>query len=186
MWINSYKWRCNIPNIVYHVVLGHPVNNPAHTCGMMDGTVRYAWQSSMCSKKFGYICYSKGVLPPPTEGKKIFIISSGRNKICLWCWLLIFVHSPFCVSCNQVLIRDIVQHHGFHTMVTASDFIKMHKAGLVLRWLVVKTEGTLRAFAMWRTIVLSRLSLDMVPLFLYQSFFWWFLSLGFSYTWQTI
>ncbi|XP_023191646.1 macrophage mannose receptor 1-like [Xiphophorus maculatus] len=65
---HGWKWSNGDPFRYLNWNSGHPVNNPAHTCGMMDGTVRYAWQSSMCSKKFGYICYSKGVLPPPTEG----------------------------------------------------------------------------------------------------------------------
>ncbi|XP_043990703.1 macrophage mannose receptor 1-like [Gambusia affinis] len=65
---HGWKWSNGDPFRYLNWDSGHPVNNPAHTCGMMDGTVGYTWQSSLCSKKFGYICYSKGVLPSPTEG----------------------------------------------------------------------------------------------------------------------
>ncbi|XP_014899453.1 macrophage mannose receptor 1-like isoform X2 [Poecilia latipinna] len=63
---HGWQWSNGDPFRYLNWDSGHPVNNPAHTCGVMDGSVRYAWQSSTCNKKFGYICYSKGVLASPT------------------------------------------------------------------------------------------------------------------------
>lgn len=55
----------------YHdLVLGHPLPNPGHSCAIVDGAVQYSWQSSQCTKKLGYICYSEGAVARPTEGKQ--------------------------------------------------------------------------------------------------------------------
>ncbi len=53
-----------------HLVLGHPLSNPGHSCAVADSSVQYSWQSSACTKKLGYICYSEGVVARPTEGKE--------------------------------------------------------------------------------------------------------------------
>ncbi|KAM4727472.1 macrophage mannose receptor 1-like [Anableps anableps] len=65
---HGWKWSNGNPFRYLNWDSGHPIANPAHTCGMMDGGLRYAWQSSKCNKKLGYICYSKGLLASPTEG----------------------------------------------------------------------------------------------------------------------
>ncbi|XP_010784526.1 macrophage mannose receptor 1-like [Notothenia coriiceps] len=47
---------------------GHPLPNPGHDCGIVDPAVQYLWQSSTCTKKLGYICYSERAVTPPTTG----------------------------------------------------------------------------------------------------------------------
>ncbi|XP_054882840.1 macrophage mannose receptor 1-like [Poeciliopsis prolifica] len=63
---HGWKWSNGDPFRYLNWDSGQPITHPAYTCGMMDGTVGYAWQNSICSKEFGYICYSKGVLASPT------------------------------------------------------------------------------------------------------------------------
>ncbi|XP_070829826.1 macrophage mannose receptor 1-like [Chaetodon trifascialis] len=46
---------------------GHPLPNPGHNCAIFDPAVQYSWQSLPCSKKLGYICYSKAVEEVPTQ-----------------------------------------------------------------------------------------------------------------------
>uniref|UniRef100_A0A8C3ALH3 Mannose receptor, C type 1b n=1 Tax=Cyclopterus lumpus TaxID=8103 RepID=A0A8C3ALH3_CYCLU len=49
---------------------GHPLPNPGHNCASVDPAVQYSWQSSTCSKKLGYICYSEvaEILPAQADG----------------------------------------------------------------------------------------------------------------------
>uniref|UniRef100_A0A3Q2FV83 Mannose receptor, C type 1b n=1 Tax=Cyprinodon variegatus TaxID=28743 RepID=A0A3Q2FV83_CYPVA len=65
---NGWKWTNGSPFRYLNWDSGHPLTNAAFSCGLMDGALRYSWQSSKCNKKLGYICYSEGVLPSPTEG----------------------------------------------------------------------------------------------------------------------
>ncbi|XP_070700688.1 macrophage mannose receptor 1-like [Pempheris klunzingeri] len=46
---------------------GHPLPNPGHNCAIIDPAVQYTWQSSTCTKKLGYICYSKAAEEVPTH-----------------------------------------------------------------------------------------------------------------------
>ncbi|XP_075954227.1 macrophage mannose receptor 1-like [Anarhichas minor] len=46
---------------------GHPLPNPGHNCAIVDPAVQYSWQSSPCSKKLGYICYSEVAETPSAE-----------------------------------------------------------------------------------------------------------------------
>ncbi|XP_035994268.1 macrophage mannose receptor 1 [Fundulus heteroclitus] len=64
---HGWKWSNGNPFRYLNWDSGHPLHNPGYSCGMMDGVLRYSWQSSKCNKKLGYICYSKGVLASPTE-----------------------------------------------------------------------------------------------------------------------
>ncbi|KAF1383673.1 hypothetical protein PFLUV_G00134290 [Perca fluviatilis] len=57
-------------------ITGHPLPNPGHDCTIVDGAVQYAWQSSSCTKKLGYICYSEGPGAPPTEAVETGFCSS--------------------------------------------------------------------------------------------------------------
>uniref|UniRef100_A0A3Q0R9F3 Mannose receptor, C type 1b n=1 Tax=Amphilophus citrinellus TaxID=61819 RepID=A0A3Q0R9F3_AMPCI len=66
-YVSGEVTKSVIFNFYHYGTLGHPVSNPGHTCGIIDGAVQYSWQSSKCNKKLGYICYSKGPLTPPTE-----------------------------------------------------------------------------------------------------------------------
>ncbi|XP_037537284.1 macrophage mannose receptor 1-like [Nematolebias whitei] len=65
---HGWKWTNGNPFRYLNWDSGHPLSYPGHVCGNIDGSVRFSWQSSTCDKKLGYICYSKGVLPSPTEG----------------------------------------------------------------------------------------------------------------------
>ncbi|KAM8849997.1 macrophage mannose receptor 1-like isoform 2-T2 [Spinachia spinachia] len=47
---------------------GYPLPSPGHSCGMVDPAVQYSWQSLPCSKKLGYICYSKAAEILPAQG----------------------------------------------------------------------------------------------------------------------
>ncbi|XP_041804377.1 macrophage mannose receptor 1-like [Chelmon rostratus] len=46
---------------------GHPLRNPGHNCATFDPAVQYSWRSLPCSKKLGYICYSKAAEELPTQ-----------------------------------------------------------------------------------------------------------------------
>lgn len=62
---------CHHMKLNHHLVLGHPHSSPGHNCGIMNSAVQYSWQSSSCTKRLGYICYSKKEVPVlPTEGKE--------------------------------------------------------------------------------------------------------------------
>ncbi|XP_035764283.1 macrophage mannose receptor 1-like [Neolamprologus brichardi] len=63
-----WKWSNGNPYAYLNWDSGHPVSNPGYKCGIIDGAVQYSWQSLKCNKKLGYICYSEGPLPAPTEG----------------------------------------------------------------------------------------------------------------------
>ncbi|MEQ2266141.1 hypothetical protein XENORESO_019167, partial [Xenotaenia resolanae] len=65
---HGWKWSNGNPFRYLNWDSGHPLSNPGYSCGMMDGVLRYSWQSSKCNKKLGYICYSQAVLASPTEG----------------------------------------------------------------------------------------------------------------------
>ncbi|XP_037837906.1 macrophage mannose receptor 1-like [Kryptolebias marmoratus] len=65
---HGWKWSNGNPFRYLNWDSGHPLSYPGYVCGIVEGAVRYSWQSSKCDKKLGYICYSKGVLPSPTEG----------------------------------------------------------------------------------------------------------------------
>lgn len=47
---------------------GYPLPYPGHYCAIMNGAMGYAWQSSTCNKKMGYVCYTEGLAPHPTDG----------------------------------------------------------------------------------------------------------------------
>lgn len=56
-------------NVFFLPFVGYPLLNPGHYCAIMNGAVMYAWQSSTCTKKLGYICYVEGVTSHPTDGR---------------------------------------------------------------------------------------------------------------------
>ncbi|XP_047444532.1 macrophage mannose receptor 1-like [Mugil cephalus] len=64
---HGWQWSNGNPYRYLNWDSGHPLSNPGDNCGVIDGEVQYSWQSSKCDKKLGYICYSEGVLAPPTE-----------------------------------------------------------------------------------------------------------------------
>ncbi|XP_040027915.2 macrophage mannose receptor 1 isoform X1 [Gasterosteus aculeatus] len=58
---------------------GHPLPNPGHSCGIVDPAVQYSWQSLPCSKKLGYICYSKAAETLPAQ--------AGMTGFCSRPWI---------------------------------------------------------------------------------------------------
>ncbi|XP_038573590.1 macrophage mannose receptor 1-like [Micropterus salmoides] len=64
---HGWQWSNGRPYRYLNWDSGHPLSSPGHNCAIVDGAVQYSWQSSTCTKKLGYICYSEGAVAPPTE-----------------------------------------------------------------------------------------------------------------------
>ncbi|XP_026229722.1 macrophage mannose receptor 1-like isoform X2 [Anabas testudineus] len=64
---HGWKWTNGRPYRYMKWDSGHPLPNPGYNCAILDPAVQYSWQSSLCSKKLGYICYSKGAEETPTQ-----------------------------------------------------------------------------------------------------------------------
>ncbi|KAL6103984.1 uncharacterized protein ACO6RY_13810 [Pungitius sinensis] len=65
---HSWMWSNGRPFSYMKWDSGHPLPSPGHSCGIVDPAVQYSWQSSPCSKKLGYICYSKAAEILPAQG----------------------------------------------------------------------------------------------------------------------
>ncbi|KAK1879139.1 Macrophage mannose receptor 1 [Dissostichus eleginoides] len=63
---HGWHWSNGRPFRYLNWDSGHPLPNPGHDCGIVDPAVQYLWQSSTCTKKLGYICYSERAATPPT------------------------------------------------------------------------------------------------------------------------
>ncbi|XP_030015951.1 macrophage mannose receptor 1-like [Sphaeramia orbicularis] len=63
---HGWQWSNGRPYSYLKWDSGHPVSTPGHSCAIINDAVQDSWQSSLCNKKLGYICYSKGVTEPPT------------------------------------------------------------------------------------------------------------------------
>uniref|UniRef100_A0A3B5AZ46 Macrophage mannose receptor 1-like n=1 Tax=Stegastes partitus TaxID=144197 RepID=A0A3B5AZ46_9TELE len=64
---HGWKWINGRPYRYMKWDSGHPLPDPGHHCAVAEPAVQYTWQSSPCSKKLGYICYSKGAEEIPTQ-----------------------------------------------------------------------------------------------------------------------
>ncbi|XP_073347649.1 macrophage mannose receptor 1-like [Pagrus major] len=64
---HGWKWYDGRPYRYLKWDAGHPLPDPGHNCAVFEPTVHYSWQSSPCSKKLGYICYSKAAEQLPTQ-----------------------------------------------------------------------------------------------------------------------
>ncbi|XP_076601189.1 macrophage mannose receptor 1-like [Chaetodon auriga] len=64
---HGWQWSNGRPYRYLNWDSGHPFSNPGHSCAIANGAVQFSWQSSPCTKKLGYICYSEGASTPPTE-----------------------------------------------------------------------------------------------------------------------
>ncbi|XP_039998645.1 macrophage mannose receptor 1-like [Xiphias gladius] len=73
---HGWQWSNGKPYRYLNWESGHPLPNPGYSCAMVDGIEEYSWQSSTCTKKLGYICYSDGAVTPPTEAVKTGFCSS--------------------------------------------------------------------------------------------------------------
>ncbi|XP_071348972.1 macrophage mannose receptor 1-like [Trachinotus anak] len=73
---HGWQWSNGKPYRYLNWDSGHPLPNPGQNCAIVDGAVQYSWQSSTCTKKLGYICYSDGAVAPPTEAVETGFCSS--------------------------------------------------------------------------------------------------------------
>ncbi|XP_029309225.1 macrophage mannose receptor 1-like [Cottoperca gobio] len=64
---HGWQWSNGKPYPYLNWDSGHPLPEPGQDCALADGNIQYSWQSSTCSKKLGYICYSEGAVAPPTR-----------------------------------------------------------------------------------------------------------------------
>uniref|UniRef100_A0A674MM68 Mannose receptor, C type 1b n=1 Tax=Takifugu rubripes TaxID=31033 RepID=A0A674MM68_TAKRU len=73
---HGWHWSNGQPYRYMNWDSGYPLLNPGHYCAIMNGAVMYAWQSSTCTKKLGYICYVEGVTSHPTDASETGFCSS--------------------------------------------------------------------------------------------------------------
>ncbi|XP_042352883.1 macrophage mannose receptor 1-like [Plectropomus leopardus] len=64
---HGWKWSNGRPYRYLKWDSGHPLPDPGHNCAIVEPAAEYSWQSSPCSKKLGYICYSKEAEVLPTK-----------------------------------------------------------------------------------------------------------------------
>ncbi|XP_074544941.1 macrophage mannose receptor 1-like [Halichoeres trimaculatus] len=72
----GWKWSNGRPYSYMKWDTGHPLPDPGQNCAIIEPAVRYSWQSSLCSKKLGYICYSKAAEQQPTQAAETGFCSS--------------------------------------------------------------------------------------------------------------
>ncbi|XP_060901039.1 macrophage mannose receptor 1-like [Labrus mixtus] len=87
---HSWKWSNGRPYRYMKWDSGHPLPDPGHNCAMVDPAVRYSWQSFPCSKKLGYICYSKA-----SEVQTVKVVETG---FCSSPWI---PYNGHCFSLNR-------------------------------------------------------------------------------------
>ncbi|XP_038573591.1 macrophage mannose receptor 1-like [Micropterus salmoides] len=73
---HGWKWSSGRPYRYLKWDSGHPLPNPGYNCAIFDPAVQYSWQSSPCSKKLGYICYSEVAEQQPTQAIETGFCSS--------------------------------------------------------------------------------------------------------------
>ncbi|XP_042284935.1 macrophage mannose receptor 1-like [Thunnus maccoyii] len=73
---HGWQWSNRRPYRYLKWDSGHPLPDPGHNCAIADPAVQYSWQSSHCSKRLGYICYSEGPQGTPTEDVETGFCSS--------------------------------------------------------------------------------------------------------------
>ncbi|XP_022613796.1 macrophage mannose receptor 1-like isoform X2 [Seriola dumerili] len=73
---HGWKWSNGRPYRYMKWDSGHPLPYPGHNCAIVDPTVQYSWQSLPCTKKVGYICYTKGPEENPKQAVETGFCSS--------------------------------------------------------------------------------------------------------------
>uniref|UniRef100_A0A8C7RAM9 Mannose receptor, C type 1b n=1 Tax=Oncorhynchus mykiss TaxID=8022 RepID=A0A8C7RAM9_ONCMY len=53
---SGWQWISGKPLRYFRWDSGHPLTDPGHICGLVDPSQQSYWQSSLCSKKHGYVC----------------------------------------------------------------------------------------------------------------------------------
>ncbi|KAL0967020.1 hypothetical protein UPYG_G00303530 [Umbra pygmaea] len=59
-----WQWSSGKPLRYFHWDSGHPLSDPGQVCGLVDSSQQSFWQSSLCSKRLGYICQKDPPTPP--------------------------------------------------------------------------------------------------------------------------
>uniref|UniRef100_A0A673ZBF0 Macrophage mannose receptor 1-like n=1 Tax=Salmo trutta TaxID=8032 RepID=A0A673ZBF0_SALTR len=61
---SGWQWISGKPLRYFRWDSGHPLSDPGQMCGLVDPAQQSYWQSSLCSKKHGYICQKDPPTPP--------------------------------------------------------------------------------------------------------------------------
>lgn len=69
---SGWQWSSGKPLRYLRWDAGHPLPDPGQSCVLMDSEVQSYWQSSLCSKKLGYICQRHKPEPPVTPVEQGF------------------------------------------------------------------------------------------------------------------
>ncbi|KAM9349891.1 macrophage mannose receptor 1-like [Symphorus nematophorus] len=73
---HGWQWTNGKPYRYLDWDSGHPLPHPGHNCAFINGAVQHSWQSSTCTKRLGYICYSDRAVASPTEAAETGFCSS--------------------------------------------------------------------------------------------------------------
>uniref|UniRef100_A0A8C7RE61 Mannose receptor, C type 1b n=1 Tax=Oncorhynchus mykiss TaxID=8022 RepID=A0A8C7RE61_ONCMY len=68
---SGWQWISGKPLRYFRWDSGHPLTDPGHICGLVDPSQQSYWQSSLCSKKHGYVCQKDppaSPVPPEVTG----------------------------------------------------------------------------------------------------------------------
>lgn len=96
----------------HQLVLGHPVPNPGHNCACVDPAVQYSWQSSTCSKKLGYICYSKKAEQIPSQGKENIYLILFRTTLVYCGFIRLSMYFSWAAVETTVCSRPWIPYNG--------------------------------------------------------------------------
>ncbi|XP_045549731.1 macrophage mannose receptor 1-like [Salmo salar] len=84
---SGWQWNSGKPLRYFRWDSGHPLSDPGQMCGLVDPAQQSYWQSSLCSKKHGYIC-QKDPPSPPIHPEETGFCSSPWIPYAARCFLL--------------------------------------------------------------------------------------------------
>uniref|UniRef100_A0A673Z8X1 Macrophage mannose receptor 1-like n=1 Tax=Salmo trutta TaxID=8032 RepID=A0A673Z8X1_SALTR len=84
---SGWQWISGKPLRYFRWDSGHPLSDPGQMCGLVDPAQQSYWQSSLCSKKHGYIC-QKDPPTPPVHPEETGFCSSPWIPYAARCFLL--------------------------------------------------------------------------------------------------
>uniref|UniRef100_A0A674BY60 Macrophage mannose receptor 1-like n=1 Tax=Salmo trutta TaxID=8032 RepID=A0A674BY60_SALTR len=84
---SGWQWISGKPLRYFRWDSGHPLSDPGQMCGLVDPAQQSYWQSSLCSKKHGYIC-QKDPPSPPVHPEETGFCSSPWIPYAARCFLL--------------------------------------------------------------------------------------------------
>ncbi|XP_045570344.1 macrophage mannose receptor 1 isoform X4 [Salmo salar] len=84
---SGWQWISGKPLRYFRWDSGHPLSDPGQMCGLVDPAQQSYWQSSLCSKKHGYIC-QKDPPSPPIHPEETGFCSSPWIPYAARCFLL--------------------------------------------------------------------------------------------------